>query len=62
MHTHDIEAPCGVACPAYDPAAWRCQCGSGCMLADTEGWQRPMCFECWQAAGEPAVDPARVLN
>lgn len=56
-HDHDIEAPCTASCPANDPAAWRCSCGSNVMLADTEGWKRPRCFDCWVAIGAPLTEP-----
>lgn len=33
-----------------------CPCG-GIMLADTEDWDVPRCFECWVAMGEPRHEP-----
>lgn len=33
-----------------------CPCG-GIMLADTEDWDVPRCFDCWVALGEPKYEP-----
>jgi hypothetical protein len=33
-----------------------CPCG-GIILADTENWKVPRCFDCWHALGEPPVEP-----
>ncbi len=32
------------------------RCG-GTILADTEDWKRPACFDCFHELGEPAIDP-----
>lgn len=34
----------------------RCPCG-GIILADTEDWKVPLCYECYVDIGEPAKDP-----
>ena len=33
-----------------------CPCG-GIILADTEDWTVPVCYECWVKLGEPEQDP-----
>ena len=49
-----------------DIDAWRkkhwgqpgsCPCGDPILLADTEDWKAPRCFDCWVALGEPAAEP-----
>lgn len=51
-HDHKAHEECTEACPAFNPDSWRC---GGCgrqlpMMADTENWPTPLCFECFEAA------------
>ena len=33
-----------------------CPCG-GIILADTEDWKTPRCYECWEKLGSPEKEP-----
>ncbi len=35
-----------------------CACG-GVILADTEDWEHPRCFDCWEDLGCPDEEPAK---
>jgi hypothetical protein len=32
-------------------------CTEAAILADTEDWKRPVCYDCWHAMGEPDEEP-----
>lgn len=33
------------------------KCGNLFILADTEDWNNPVCYDCWEAMGEPEHEP-----
>lgn len=48
-HNHRIYEECTPSCQAHDPAVWTCpRCKRQLpMMADTEDWPEPLCFECF---------------
>ena len=34
------------------------RCVNTDVLADTEDWKKPLCYDCWHAMGEPKDEPA----
>jgi hypothetical protein len=38
------------------------RCGDPILLADTEEWKKPLCFDCWFEAGSPEKEPEKELK
>lgn len=69
--------PCGCEedpCPRHGPrctnpplpqglcAEHGCRRCGGVILADTEDWERPVCYDCFHELGEPTTDPSVLLD
>ncbi len=60
-HPHSASDECTSACPAFDPMGWRCSaCGrQRPMMADTEDWPAPLCFERFDDAFDSVARASR---